>query len=137
MKQNTIYKMIPVMLAFFAMSFTDSAEVAAQLFDKTIQPVHNAQKKPVKIIFDTDMCEDPEDVNALCLLHAFADEGEAEILACVASGHNVSRSSGAAKWVLSPDKNQSYLIESMPPDSIASLMEELILKSIGNAIKKP
>ena len=55
----------------------------------------NAQK-PVKIILDTDMLTDPEDVNALCLLHAFADEGEAEILACVANGHEATRASGAA-----------------------------------------
>ena len=56
----------------------------------------NAQNKPVKIIFDTDMLTDPEDVNALCLLHAFADEGEAEILACVANGYEANRASGAA-----------------------------------------
>lgn len=54
-----------------------------------------SQKKPVKIIFDTDMLTDPEDVNALCLLNAFADEGEAEILACVANGHEANRASGA------------------------------------------
>jgi len=54
------------------------------------------QQKPVKIIFDTDMLTDPEDVNALCLLNAFADEGEAEILACVANGHEANRASGAA-----------------------------------------
>lgn len=57
---------------------------------------YDAQKKPVKIIFDTDMLTDPEDVNALCLLNAFADEGEAEILACVANGHEANRASGAA-----------------------------------------
>ncbi|MDR1154925.1 MAG: nucleoside hydrolase [Bacteroidales bacterium] len=54
-----------------------------------------ARKQPVKIIFDTDMLTDPEDVNALCLLHAFADAGEAEILACVANGHEHYRASGA------------------------------------------
>lgn len=57
---------------------------------------YDAQKKPVKIIFDTDMLTDPEDVNALCLLNAFADEGEAEIVACVANGHEANRASGAA-----------------------------------------
>ena len=56
----------------------------------------NAQNTSVKIIFDTDMLTDPEDVNALCLLHAFADEGEAEILACVANGYEANRASGAA-----------------------------------------
>lgn len=57
---------------------------------------YDGQKKTVRIIFDTDMLTDPEDVNALCLLHAFADEGEAEILACVANGHEANRASGAA-----------------------------------------
>jgi inosine-uridine nucleoside N-ribohydrolase len=51
---------------------------------------------PVKIILDTDMLTDPEDVNALCLLHALADKGEAEILAVVCNGHESNRASGAA-----------------------------------------
>lgn len=38
-----------------------------------------------KIIFDTDMNGDVDDVGALALLHAFADLGEAEILACMTS----------------------------------------------------
>src|ERR1035437_4624903 len=56
----------------------------------------NEQKKPVKIILDTDMLTDPEDMNALCLLNAFADAGEAEILACVVNNYDSNRVSGAA-----------------------------------------
>ena len=41
--------------------------------------------KPVKIIFDTDMGPDYDDVGALAFLHAMADSGKAEILATVAS----------------------------------------------------
>ena len=41
--------------------------------------------EPVKIIFDTDMAEDVDDVGALATLHALADAGEAEILACMIS----------------------------------------------------
>ena len=55
-----------------------------------------AQQEPVKIILDTDMLTDPEDVNALWLLNALADRGEAQILACVVNGHESSRASGAA-----------------------------------------
>ena len=46
--------------------------------------------QPVSIIFDTDMAPDYDDVGALTLLHAFADKGEAEILATVSSNlyHN-------------------------------------------------
>ena len=54
------------------------------------------QAKPVKIILDTDMLTDPEDVNALWLLNALADRGEVEILACVINGHESNRASGAA-----------------------------------------
>jgi len=55
----------------------------------------NGQKHPVKVIFDSDMALDSEDMNALCLLHAFADEGEAEIIATVACGYETNRASGA------------------------------------------
>jgi inosine-uridine nucleoside N-ribohydrolase len=41
--------------------------------------------QPVKIIFDTDMGPDYDDVGALTMLHAFADKGEAELLATMAS----------------------------------------------------
>ena len=40
---------------------------------------------PVKIIFDSDMGPDFDDVGALTMLHAFADSGKAEILATMAS----------------------------------------------------
>ncbi|MFI5153260.1 MAG: nucleoside hydrolase [Chitinophagales bacterium] len=40
-------------------------------------------QKPVPIIFDTDIAPDYDDVGAMALLHAFADQGEATILATV------------------------------------------------------
>ena len=43
------------------------------------------QTEPVLVIFDTDMAPDYDDVGALTLLHAFADKGEAKILATVSS----------------------------------------------------
>ncbi len=52
----------------------------------------NSAKKttnlPVKIIFDTDLGPDYDDVGALAFLHAMADSGKAEILATVASNKN-------------------------------------------------
>ncbi|UFH55029.1 nucleoside hydrolase [Spirosoma sp. KNUC1025] len=39
----------------------------------------------VPVIFDTDMGPDYDDVGAITLLHAFADEGKAKILATIAS----------------------------------------------------
>lgn len=41
--------------------------------------------QPVKIIFDTDLGPDYDDVGALAFLHAMADSGKAEILATLAS----------------------------------------------------
>jgi inosine-uridine nucleoside N-ribohydrolase len=48
---------------------------------------HTGKKtdKPVKIIFDTDLGPDYDDVGALAFLHAMADSGKAEILATVSS----------------------------------------------------
>ncbi len=49
--------------------------------------IGSAQKKsnPVAVIFDSDIGPDYDDVGAITLLHAFADKGEAKILATVAS----------------------------------------------------
>lgn len=38
-------------------------------------------KNPVKVIFDTDMCFDVDDVGALAVLHTYANQKDAEILA--------------------------------------------------------
>jgi len=47
----------------------------------------SAQKnnKPIAVIFDSDMGPDYDDVGAIALLHAFADQGKAKILATIAS----------------------------------------------------
>ena len=47
---------------------------------------------PKKVIFETDMCTDVDDVGALAVLHALADNGEAEILAI---SYNEAHPSGA------------------------------------------
>jgi inosine-uridine nucleoside N-ribohydrolase len=44
-----------------------------------------APGKPVKIIFDSDLGPDYDDVGALAFLHAMADSGKAEILATLSS----------------------------------------------------
>jgi len=48
------------------------------------------QPQPVKVIFDTDMSPDYDDVGALAILHALADNGEATILATVSSNTYVN-----------------------------------------------
>ena len=44
-----------------------------------------ANAQPVKVIFDSDMLTDFDDVGALACLHALADKGECEILATISS----------------------------------------------------
>jgi glucose uptake protein len=45
----------------------------------------DSRNKPVPVIFDSDIGPDYDDVGAITLLHAFADSGEAKILATMAS----------------------------------------------------
>ena len=49
---------------------------------------------PVKVIFDTDMGSDCDDVGALAYLHALADLGKVEILACIYSSGKVPYGAG-------------------------------------------
>ena len=42
-------------------------------------------REPAKVIFDTDMLTDYDDIGAIAVLHALADAGECEILATVSS----------------------------------------------------
>lgn len=55
------------------------------LFSLCLFVLHSQGKQPVKIIFDTDMGPDYDDVGAIAVLHALAAQGECEILACCAS----------------------------------------------------
>lgn len=62
-------------LTVFCLSFTFTVEAQ----DKPV---------PVKIIFDTDIESDVDDVGSVALLHALANRGEAEILAMGVSAKN-------------------------------------------------
>src|SRR5437016_9210206 len=44
-------------------------------------PAAAAEAQPLKVIFDTDIDGDNDDVAAAAILHAFADAGRVEILA--------------------------------------------------------
>ena len=46
------------------------------------------ETQPVRLIFDTDMMGDVDDVGTVALLHALADEGEVTVLAMGLSGKN-------------------------------------------------
>jgi hypothetical protein len=43
---------------------------------------------PVRLVFDTDMAEDVDDVGALAVIHALADRGECELLAVMICARN-------------------------------------------------
>ncbi|MGD1895039.1 MAG: nucleoside hydrolase [Cyclobacteriaceae bacterium] len=58
-----------------------------------------AQSSPVKVIFDTDMGSDCDDVGALALLHAYANEGQAEIIGCVFSSGKVPYGAGIVEAI--------------------------------------
>lgn len=55
---------------------------------------HQAQVKPIKIIFDTDMGSDCDDVGALALLHVYADMGQVNIIGCIYSSGKVPYGAG-------------------------------------------
>lgn len=72
MKALLLYLLIPLLVFFSCNS----------------NPQEGAVASPEKIIFDTDMGPDYDDVGAIAILHALADLGECEILATLASdGH--------------------------------------------------
>ena len=62
-----------------------TAVVMAALADELPSPSPQAavRREKARIIFDSDMCTDVDDVGALALLHALADDEECEILATV------------------------------------------------------
>lgn len=52
-------------------------------------PGAGAGEPPVKLILDTDMDSDCDDVGALAMLHAMADAGEVDLLGIAVSSHHV------------------------------------------------
>ena len=52
------------------------------------------EDKPIKVILDTDMGSDCDDVGAMALLHAYADLGKAEIIGCIYSSGKVPYGAG-------------------------------------------
>lgn len=64
------------------------------LFFGVCQPEKKATFQAIKIIFDTDMGSDCDDVGALALLHHYANEGKAEILGCIFSSGRVPYGAG-------------------------------------------
>ena len=73
--------------------------------------------EPAKIIFDTDMGPDFDDVGAITILHALAAKGECEILACCASDcyHTIAPTIEAFNvYFKTPDIPVGKAVESAP-----------------------
>ena len=70
-ERNLIFSYLTIILTLFIMTITPTHSVA-QDAEKTL---------PKSVIFETDMCSDVDDVGALAVLHALADNAEVEILA--------------------------------------------------------
>lgn len=62
--------------------------LASLIFFGCTNQTKETRDKPVKIIFDTDLGPDYDDVGALAFLHAMADSGDVDILATVSSNKN-------------------------------------------------
>jgi hypothetical protein len=59
-------------------------------------PLQAGSPAPVKVIFDTDMSGDTDDVAALAILNALADQGKCELVACLADDHDQDKATAAA-----------------------------------------
>ena len=70
-ERNLTFSYLTIILTLFIMTITPTHSVA-QDAEKTL---------PKSVIFETDMCSDVDDVGALAVLHALADNAEVEILA--------------------------------------------------------
>ena len=71
LRRNLQVSSLATVLTLFAMIMTPS----------NLQAQDTEETYPKKVIFETDMSTDVDDVGALATLHALADSGEAEILA--------------------------------------------------------
>jgi inosine-uridine nucleoside N-ribohydrolase len=72
--QQTIRPLAPLLCLLFSLSYNGAGGAA--------EP---PSPEPVKLIFDTDMDTDVDDIGAIAVVHALADAGEIEILATVVS----------------------------------------------------
>ena len=71
LKQNLTVSSLTIILTLFTMIMTPP----------NLQAQDSEETHPKRVIFETDMSTDVDDVGALAVLHALADSGEAEILA--------------------------------------------------------
>ena len=96
------------------------------------------KKKSVPIIFDTDIAPDYDDVGAMALLHAFADNGEATILATISS--NTFKTTVPTLSVLNtyfgrPDIPVGIVKGTLPDKDCAQQWAQAIIAKYPHALK--
>ena len=64
------------------------ATLAGRISSRAATADTAAARAPVRLIFDTDMAEDVDDVGALAVIHALADRGECELLGVMVCARN-------------------------------------------------
>lgn len=85
---------------------------------------------PVKVIFDTDLCTDYDDAGALAMLHAMADNGEAEILATV-SDNTARRTVACVELINAFYGRPDIPVGCVPKDGVLHETEDWIEKYVG------
>ena len=96
----------------------------------------NAEKThPKKVIFETDMCFDVDDVGALAVLHALTDSGETEILAI--SFNEVHPSGGNAIRAINTWYNRSEIPIGIYKSKLADPDKSRYLDKIANFSQDP
>lgn len=73
------------MLRFLPFRFFAVLSIAICVHPENLFAQNHTTVEPVRVIFDTDMGPDYDDVGAIALLHALADSGKCTILATMAS----------------------------------------------------
>lgn len=96
------------------------------------------KKKSVPIIFDADIAPDYDDVGAMALLHAFADNGEATILATISS--NTFKTTVPTLSVLNtyfgrPDIPVGIVKGTLPDKDCAQQWAQAIIAKYPHALK--
>jgi inosine-uridine nucleoside N-ribohydrolase len=95
-------------------------------------------QRPVRIIFDTDIAPDYDDVGAMALLHAFADRGEAIILATISC--NAFETTGPTLSVLNtyfrrPDIPIGVTKNALPNKDCRQEWAQAIIRKYPHALK--
>ena len=96
------------------------------------------RRAAVPIIFDTDIAPDYDDVGALTLLHAFADGGEAKILATISS--NNFETTAPTLSVINTYFKRPYIPvgvvkDSLPNKLCAQFWAQAIIEKYPHAVK--